>query len=672
MVLTCAVAQGRHGGHIRTTMLLRMVGERVGSTAVHAQGETTTVLRFDPAVPEAAAAGTTTVVLDTTWTPPVAPTPAGRCYSLRDVAERVMTSRDLFAECAALLDAWAERSGVVEALAIEGVSFWYGERLHYWLWLLDRLLWLAIVEDLVASERPAAIECAAGTDSGLVRAAHAIAERELIPFSAPSGATPTARPKESQGRVAQLTAGGRRGVRIVRRVRTYLSLEKRKQRLVLRRIKRIQRSSQRPLLVVQAHKRQRIDTADGPRFLNPYLGPVKERLVGTKLDPVEIDIRGALDDEGTWMRIRGRRASRELPVDALTLAGPRVPLKPAREQAAAVADRIAELHTPLLVAGVDLGPDLARKVAGRTRSVFARSLVDVARIRQFLRKIQPPALLIADEYHRQDWLAAAGAENVRTAAIQHGVIYRWHNGYMHRERPASLRLPDRTYVYGTWERDLLTTRSVYRDDEVRVGGSPRLDLVRPDAVDREGVRRELGIADDDRMLVLSGTWGQLYRRFHYPIALAHLFCRPIERVHLVVKLHPTERDEGPYRAIIEGLASAGGFTPPPITIVQSVDLYRLLAAADAHLGIHSTVLTEAAATGTPNLLADVLAASDLLGYVDAGAAVPVRTPEDIAAALDRPRDGGQEAEGRLAFLRAHYEPGSASDRIAGDLLAWLS
>ena len=67
--------------------------------------------------------------------------------------------------------------------------------------------------------------------------------------------------------------------------------------------------------------------------------------------------------------------------------------------------------------------------------------------------------------------------------------------------------------------------------------------------------------------------------------------------HLVVTLHPTEADEGPYRAVIEAVAERAGFRPPPITIVQDVDLYDLLRAADAHLGVRSTVLTEAVVVG---------------------------------------------------------------------------
>ena len=147
------------------------------------------------------------------------------------------------------------------------------------------------------------------------------------------------------------------------------------------------------------------------------------------------------------------------------------------------------------------------------------------------------------------------------------------------------------------------------------------------------LRRELGVADDEQMVVISGTWGGLYRRFHYPIALAALVDRPLPGVHLVVKLHPGEPDEGPYRAIIERAAAARGVAPPRVTTVQSVDLYRLLAAADAHLGIHSTVLTEAVVTRTPNLLADGVAGADLLGYLAARVAVPVRDGGDLLAAL---------------------------------------
>jgi hypothetical protein len=207
---------------------------------------------------------------------------------------------------------------------------------------------------------------------------------------------------------------------------------------------------------------------------------------------------------------------------------------------------------------------------------------------------------------------------------------------------------------------------------VVVAGSPRLDLVRPEPAAREPVRRELGVRDGDRMVVLSGTWGPLHRRFHYPVVLARLFDRPLERVHLVVKQHPAEMDEGPYRSVIEGVARAGGFAPPPITVVRDVDLYRLLGAADAHLGVHSTVLTEAVFVGVPNLLAAGIQGGDLLDYVAAGVALPVSDGGDLLAALERVAAGAITDEARAAFLARQFEPGNATERIADDLLEWLT
>ena len=157
-----------------------------------------------------------------------------------------------------------------------------------------------------------------------------------------------------------------------------------------------------------------------------------------------------------------------------------------RDEARARADRILAGAAPLEVSGVDLGPDLARIVAERARLArVAASSTSTGSARCCGGRTRE-GILLADEYHRQDWLAAAAAEGVPVAAVQHGVIAPLHTGYVHRTRPPELRLPGRTYVFGTWERDVLTRTSVYRPEEVVVGGSPRLDLVGP--ATRSGVR----------------------------------------------------------------------------------------------------------------------------------------------------------------------------------------
>lgn len=646
----------------------------------------TGLLRFQPEPPPTAAHpndGRLIVVLDTTWTaaqpdPTSTMAPTGtEIVGLREVVASILAERDPFAEAFVSLDDWAARSGIVGILDVEGTSFWYGARLEYWMWLLDVLLWLAVV-DRALTERGdiGVIECAPGSDAGLAQAAQLIAARDSLVVVG-AGTDPLADDSSAGDGGAPSTAApapapARRRSLIGRvRWRLWPPLAERRRRAAVRRLGRLASDPARRLLVVQAHVRQRIDTPSGPRLINAYLGPVIDRLRGTRLEPIQFDLAARVTDEVAWARLTGPEGGRTLPTEALSGVGPAITRTAAKALAAAVVERVVASRTPLGVAGVDLGPALTERIAERTRRTAFLAVHDVPRIRALLRRLHPAGVLLADEYHRQDWLAAAAAEGVPTAAVQHGVIYRWHTGYIHRSRPAELRLAERTYVFGAWERALLTERSAYRADEVRVAGSPRLDLVDQGAVDHAAVRRELGVADGARLVVLSGTWGPMYRRFHYPIALAALFDRPIPGVHLVIKLHPAERDEGPYRAVIERRAAAGGFEPPPISVVQSIDLYRLLGAADAHLGIHSTVLTEAVVIGTPNLLASGLVAADLLDYVAAGVALPVRDGADLIAALQVPREEAMGADARAAFLAAHYEPGPAGQRIADDLLAWM-
>ena len=155
------------------------------------------------------------------------------------------------------------------------------------------------------------------------------------------------------------------------------------------------------------------------------------------------------------------------------------------------------------------------------------------------------------------------------------------------------------------------------------------------------------------------------RRSHLAHMIEVCLGGPLPGVHVVFKQHPGERDEGPYRDLLDGLARAGGYAPPPISVVREIDLYRLLRAADAHLGLHSTVLTDAVMAGTDNLIARVEASGDLLGYVAAGVARPVTRVADLRAALDHPQPAHPAA--RQTFIEDHFRPGEASDRIVAEI-----
>jgi hypothetical protein len=593
-------------------------------------------------------------------------------HPIRDTIGLVLERVDVIEETSKLLDGWAEQSGVVEALTIGQTSFWYYVRLRHWLWLQERVLWAAVLRRLLDEHHPTQVVVDDDADTALLDVARLIATDDGLHL----------RVETANPRPTPVDGGGSRPRRgLLPRLRALAARVRRSgpptsaaaarstapaHDVVDERLARLAAEDGKRLLVVLTHASQRIETDEGPRFMNPYLGPVIDALRGTRLDPILVD-RRARRAGMSASPAETTGADRLLPIDAVR--DDDVPVDPgAKARSLEAARAIALVAAPAFTSGIDLGPDLAREVSQSAVRWFPRKHLEIGRMRLMLERLPVAGILVADEYHRQECLEAAAAAGVPVVAIQHGTIYRRHNGYAHSTRPPQLRLPDRTYVFGSWERDLLVGASVYHDDEVVVGGSPRIDLYRHDAVDRDAVRAEYGIEPGMRLLVLSGTYGAVYRRFHYPVALARLFDRPLPNVHLVVKQHPAEADEGPYRAVIEGVAALGGFAPPPITLVQHVDLYRLLAAADAHLGVHSTVLTEAVFVGTPNLLAAGVLGGDLLDYVASEVAVPVVTGADLLEALGT-SPGSMTREARAAFIARHFEPGKAATRIADHLLA---
>ncbi len=403
------------------------------------------------------------------------------------------------------------------------------------------------------------------------------------------------------------------------------------------------------------------------RVVDPQLAPVTQRLQerGVPLVHVALDLDPRRDD--VWPTIEAddrllpdAYVRRRWATDAST-----------EPSATAVLERLREARGIALdVDGVDLAPALLGRLEAVAGPWLAGQLRLSSAARGMFEALRPAAIFLNHEGIRTPWLAAARASGVPIHAVQHGIIYPTHPVYRHGRHPG-LVYPERTYVYGPYEQDVLLECGAYRADEVEVSGSPRLDVVDPDAARRAAqgieVRRSLGVADGDRMLVLSTANHVLAWRFHIADAMARTLDGPLPGVHLVIKLHPGERDEGPYRALIEGLAMAGGYPPPPITIVHDIDLFRLLGAADAHLGFHSTVLTDAVAAGTTNLMAAGQATADLLGYVEAGVAQPVHDVAELRAALDDPHPPAPDA--RAAFLGRHFRAGDASERIAAGIVA---
>jgi hypothetical protein len=412
------------------------------------------------------------------------------------------------------------------------------------------------------------------------------------------------------------------------------------------------------LAVVRADSFHQVAGPEGVARTDPLITPVLERLSGLGRSAATVVLGNVPEGE------RGLHDDAPMPLDALTsVLTSRAERRDSREDLAGRLSGIEDV--PLPVGGADFGPTLVRILAGLDKW-FARQRRELLVAERVLETLRPRVLLTGWEASRTAWLEAARAQGVPTVSIQHGVIYPNSPDYYRRPGPGLVR-PTVMCVYGAYERRLLVEECGYPPHEVVATGSPRVmsgaAAAPADPEARALLRRSIGVGDGEQLLMITGARHAVGEGLVSTTVYAGLLAGELPGVHLVVKLHPEEDQGDHYAALIDGLAAAGGYRPPPVTVVRHIDLFQLLRAADAHLGIYSTVLTDGVVAGTPTMVAVGQAWADLIGYAAAGVAQPVATVDDVRSFMRSP--WMPSAEVREAFLSEHFEPGDGAARIAG-------
>ena len=631
------------------------------------------VLTFVNWIEEAGAVGegSETVVLSPWWT--AGPASGSRMIAVRPLVQAVLAAIDLPATSIDGLDRWAAAAGLPELFHLDGIAWWDRVRMAVRWDVYELVLWrhvLTLLDPadrfdrvLVPADRPAlAAACRAlglvveagtrrshtpgSTTADLEATADTVAHERPAPAAGPDG---------TWGRVRRVR---RRVLRVL-----HLGSVAREAARSHRLDERLATLAARPgvLVVTWAGAFQVVGGTEVPRLGDPYLDPAIDRLV-LEGDAVTVAMMGRNHrDDAQWPAIeadprvlpfsyigRHARAGSDAALDSAPLAG-----------------TLAARSLPRFdVAGCDIAPAVVALTAA-----YCGPWLDSRRrwfhiAGRFLDELKPRALLIDREGTRAPWIAAAQERRIPVITTQHGMIYPGNPEYFAPRTPGSLR-PDRTCVFGPYERDLLVGGAGYAPDEVVVTGSPRVaghDPVRLDDAARDEVRRRLGVAPGSRALLVSAAHNAIGDLLTATM-MATVLDGPLPGVHVVVKLHPQDQSLPDYAALLAGMAAAGGYGATPVTVVRDIELGQVLAAVDAHLGHSSTVLTDAVAAGIPNLVALGQAQADPIGYVRAGVAVPVRSVDEVRAAMADPAP--PSAGDRDAFLDAHFRTGDAVERLVG-------
>ncbi len=598
---------------------------------------------------------TRVLVLDTAWTPQ--PDERDDLIAVRPVVAEMLRRRNLFDESLDVLDDWAARAGAAAAFVVDDVGWWSHARGFLRLVVHEVLLWTHLL-DILLPEGWAGELSLPGDRKLLVEAARATAANRVDRSVRVRG-----------GPLAGSTLP-RRGWRWVvwkARVAWYRiyparrGINRRREAELAARVDRARTASQSIRAPMREAAFQTVGTAIGMRRGDPYAGPVLDRLATEGASPLRVII--GLDPwrDLDWNQVRD---------DAQALPGkyatrrwaPPSGSVPSRRELGEAFRKIGAV--PMLVDGVDLGPFLRGQVRGQVRWL-QRQVTQMRSAEGLMAEVRPSVVLTGWEASRTAWLGAARRNRVPVVAIQHGVIYPRTPDYVRPVDPAHVRA-ELTCLFGTYERDLLVDEGGYPPESVIATGSPRATqeaAAGPAApAERDAIRRRLGVADGDRLLIVSTARHSVGDEFHSMAMVGSLLDGPLPGVHVAFKLHPEEVVSDRYPSLLAGLAVAGGYARPATSVIRDVDLYALLRAADAHLGQYSTVLTDAVVTATPNMIAVGQAWADVIGYVEAGVATPVATVDDVRAFMAEPRPIDPPA--REAFLRRHSLEGDAVGRIA--------
>jgi hypothetical protein len=614
------------------------------------------------------------VVLDTWWTP--GPNDPRGVVPLRPVVERVLAGSDLVNGSLDRLDEWATAAQMPDRFLVDGVTWWYKVRMEVRWDVHEMMIWQKVLADLAPPGRYDTIEIP-WRRTALLAVARARAESDRTGPGGSSGMRIVTR--YSRRDLRDLYRRLRRAVgqswRIRRAIGAARDLDpvvRSGRALLAKRIATLASERPRVVAIAWAGAFHVVRDAGGERRMDPHLTLVLDR-VATDRSPVVTVMEGldhqsrrdwatiAVDDSVIPQSIVDERGWQAKTATGSS-TGPSV--RPDRSSFGRGAVQRLDVD------GVDLGPALARVVAGyRGRWLRAQTRA-TGWAERLLGELRPGVLYLDREGTRTKWIVAARRRGIPVVAIQHGMIYPGNPEYCQPTHPAAPR-PDVTCVFGQAERDLLIEQGGYPADAVVVTGSPRADprAARQPITDDERavVRHELGVVDGARLLVVSVAHNQVMGDLYAATMIAATLGGPLPGIHIVIKVHPQDRGHAGYDRLLAGLAAAGAYPVSTVTIVRDMDIYRLLRSADAHIGQYSTVLTDAVVAGTPNMIAVGHAYADPLGHVAAGVAVPVRSVDDVRAFMADPRPP-TEAD-RTRFLDRHFEPGDAAGRIAELLVA---
>jgi len=207
-------------------------------------------------------------------------------------------------------------------------------------------------------------------------------------------------------------------------------------------------------------------------------------------------------------------------------------------------------------------------------------------------------IIVSDEYSLPNKVLVKTAKKngIHTVALQHGVIYPTHPGYVKYLNENSESVVDTFLCYSNYEKSILQHGSI---QNIHVIGSPRFDPIVPKKKDGNHV---MWATQSHDMLVKKS--GETRKNIH----LIKQFLKLNKNVTLTIKLHPNES------FIFSPYWSLKILFPKRVTITRKSNLIQILKRTTVVITKSSTVGFEALLSGTPFIILDLTPSLDYSIY----------------------------------------------------------
>ena len=257
-------------------------------------------------------------------------------------------------------------------------------------------------------------------------------------------------------------------------------------------------------------------------------------------------------------------------------------------------------------------------------------------------------------------LDAAKSENITTIGIQHGTIHELHPAYIYSTEDQKRNIvPDYTIVWGQYWKDFLTEKGNYKPGSLIVTGQIRTDIIPRLAETKPSEYLNLPAG---KKVIVFASQPQRDAKLREKAAMdVFTAVSGLRNTHLVVKLHPAEKNDFDYYHKLAKKAGCKNYQ-----IVLQFDLYLLISLSDILITCFSTVGAETVYFGKPLIILDHLK-QDIQGYHREGIAFQATNKDELENYIQEILSGkitlDMEVYNKYISKYAYTIDGKVADRI---------